>query len=112
MKGKKRSLWKDLEDGFGGGSRFRILLHLALHPEEAHTKYALVKATGVRTPSVEEQLKTLVNMGWVKEYPFTPKTYQINKEHKIVRAFMEFLEKIRWSTESGSPSPRIHRLLK
>jgi len=92
---RKRDLWRELEEGFGGGSRFRILLHLALHPEEAHTKYALVKATGVRTPSVGEQLKTLVEMRWVKEYPFTPKTYQINMDHEIVKCFVEFLEKIR-----------------
>ena len=92
---KKRSLWGDLEEGFGGGSRFRVLLHLALHPEEAYTKYALVKATGVRTPAVGEHLKTLVEMGWVKEYPFTPKTYQINMDHEIVKYFLEFVEKIR-----------------
>jgi len=92
---KKKDLWRDLEEGFGGGSKFRVLLHLALHPEEAYTKYALVKATGVRTTSVGEHLKTLVEMEWVKEYPFTPKTYQINTDHEIVRYFLEFLRKIR-----------------
>jgi len=95
MRNKKRNLWKELEDGFGGGSKFRILLHLALHPDKAHTKYALVKATGVRTPSVGEQLKTLVEIGWVKEYPFMPKTYQINMDNEIVECFLRFLEKIR-----------------
>ncbi len=99
MINKKRNIWDDLEDGFGGGSKFRILLHLALHPEEAYTKYALVKATGVRTPSVGEQLRILVEMGWVKEYPFTPRTYQINTDHEIVKCFLEFLEKIRRLTD-------------
>ena len=99
MINNKRNIWEDLEDGFGGGSRFRILLHLALHPEKAYTKYALVKATGLRTPSVGEQLRILVNMGWVKEYPFTPRTYQINADHEIVKCFLEFLEKIRRLTE-------------
>jgi len=92
---KKRNLWRELEEGFGGGSKFRILLHLALHPEEAYTKYALVKATGVRTTSVGEQLKILVEMGWVKEYPFAPKTYQINMDHEIIKSFLEFLGKIK-----------------
>ena len=95
MINKKRNLRRELEEGFGGGSKFRILLHLALHPEETYTKYALVKATGVRTTSVGEQLKILVEMGWVKEYPFTPKTYQINMDHEIVKSFLEFLGKIR-----------------
>jgi len=42
MKAKDRSVWKQLELGFGGGSKFRVLLHLALNPKEAFTKYALV----------------------------------------------------------------------
>ena len=95
MINKKKSLWKELEEGFGGGSKFRILLHLALHPEKAHTKYALVKATGVRTTAVGEYLRILVEMGWVKEYSFTPKTYQINTDHEIIKHFLEFLKKIR-----------------
>ena len=91
---RKRNLWRELEEGFGGETRFRILLYLALHPDDTYTKYGLVKATGVRTTSVGEHLKTLVEMGWIKEYPFTPKTYQINVEHEIVKHFLEFLEKI------------------
>lgn len=92
---RKRDLWRELEEGFGGGTRFRILLHLALHPDKTYTKYGLVKATGVRTTSVGEHLKNFVEMRWIKEYPFTPKTYQINVEHPIVKNFLEFLEKIK-----------------
>ncbi|MCD6089777.1 helix-turn-helix domain-containing protein [Candidatus Bathyarchaeota archaeon] len=92
---KRRNIWRELEVGFGGGSKFRILLHLALHPREAHTKYSLVRATGLRTPTVGEYLKTLVELGWVKEYPFTPRTYQINADHAIIRCFIDFLEKIK-----------------
>jgi len=91
----KRSLLKELEDGFGGRGRFRVLLHLALHPDKAYTKYALVKATGVRTTTVGRQLKILAEMNWVKEYPLTPKTYQINKDHELVKCFLEFLRKIK-----------------
>jgi len=94
MMDKKKKLWRELEEGFGGGSKFRILLHLVLHPNDSHTRYALVKATGLRTPSVEEHLRILVKIGWVKEYPFEPKTYQINMDHEIVKSFVEFLEKI------------------
>jgi len=92
---KRRNIWRELEDGFGGGSKFRILLHLALHPKEAYTKYSLVRVTGLRTPTVGEHLKTLVKLGWVKEYPFTPRTYQINMDHAVVRHFIDFLEKIK-----------------
>ncbi len=97
MKAKDRSVWKQLELGFGGGSKFRVLLHLALNPKEAFTKYALVKATGLRTPSVESQLKTLVELGWAKEYSFTPKTYQVNAESEIVKLILELLQRARYT---------------
>jgi hypothetical protein len=96
MKPKERSIWEELESGFGAGSKFRVLLHLALNPKEACTKYALVKATGLRTPSVESQLKALLELNWVKEYSFTPKTYQINIENEAVKQLLEFFQKIRY----------------
>ena len=96
MKNKQRTIWDELEQGFGGGSKFRVLLHLLLNPNETFTKYALVKATGMRTPSVESQLKVLLKLGWVKEYTFTPKTYQINLENKVVYQISEVFEKIKY----------------
>lgn len=95
MKDTQRTIWKELEKGFGSGSKFRILLQMALNPNEVFTKYALVKATGIRTPSVESQLKVLVKIGWIKEYDFTPKTYQINLENEVAKQTVEFFQKIK-----------------
>jgi hypothetical protein len=95
MRSKQRTIWDELEQGFGGGSKFRILLELLLNQDEAFTKYALVKATGLRTPSVESQLKVLLNIGWIREYAFTPKTYQINLENEVVSQISEIFQKIR-----------------
>jgi DNA-binding IclR family transcriptional regulator len=95
MKNKQRTIWDELEQGFGGGSKFRVLLQLLLNPNETFTKYALVKATGMRTPSVESQLKLLLELGWVKEYAFTPKTYQINLENEVVSQISDLFQKIR-----------------
>jgi len=97
MKNEERNIWEELELGLGGGSKFRVLLHLVLNPREAFTKYALVKATGLRTPSVENQLGILLEMNWVKEYPFTPKTYQINLENEVVKQILELFQKIRYT---------------
>ena len=47
----------------GCGAQFRVLLHLVLKPEEAYTKYGLVKATGLRTPAVTQQLERLIDLG-------------------------------------------------
>lgn len=92
---KKRSIWEELELGLGGGKRFRVLVHLLLNPDKAFTKYALSKATGLRTPSIERRLKTLLDLGWVKENKFKPKTYQINLENETVKLLLELFQKLR-----------------
>lgn len=91
----KRNIWEELELGFGGGKKFRILIQLALNPDKAFTKYALAKSTGLRTPSVERRLETLVKIGWVKENQYKPKTYQINMENETVKILVEFFQKVR-----------------
>lgn len=96
MKSKQLTIWDELELGFGGGSKFRVLLQMVLNPNETFTKYALVKGTGMRTPSVESQLKVLLKLGWIKEYAFTPRTYQINLENKVVQQISELFEKMKY----------------
>ncbi|MEM1550578.1 MAG: hypothetical protein QXX56_01115 [Candidatus Bathyarchaeia archaeon] len=91
----KRNIWEELELGFGGGKKFRVLVYLALNPDKAFTKYALAKATGLRTPSVERRLRTLIKIGWIKENQYKPRTYQINVENETIKFLMEFLQKIR-----------------
>jgi hypothetical protein len=61
----------------GCGAQFRVLLHLVLKPEEAYTKYGLVKATGLRTPAVTQQLERLVELSWAKKHSSSPATYQV-----------------------------------
>jgi len=95
MKAKERSIWEVLEMGFGSGTKFRVLTHLILNSEEALTKYALAKATGLKTSSVENHLRTLLELDWVKEYPFTPKTYQINLENEVVLQILDFFQKVK-----------------
>jgi|GEM_PF-1341887 len=89
-----RSIWEELELGLGAGKKFRVLVNLILNPNKAFTKYALAKATGLRTPSIEEYLKTLVKLGWVKENEFKPKTYQINPENEIIKILSDLFKKM------------------
>ncbi|MEM2939349.1 MAG: hypothetical protein QXU95_03640 [Candidatus Bathyarchaeia archaeon] len=91
----KRDIWQELELGLGGGRKFRILVCLALNPNKAFTKYALTKATGLRTLSIEKWLKTLMELGWVKENEFKPKIYQINPENEVVIALLDFFQRLR-----------------
>jgi DNA-binding IclR family transcriptional regulator len=45
-------------------------------PEEYFTKYMLEKATGLKPLDVRRSLKTLVELGWVKEHPVRPENLQ------------------------------------
>lgn len=92
---KERTIWEELEIGLGGGKKFRVLAHLLLNPDKAFTKYSLAKTTGLRTPSVNMRLKILVELGWVKENEFKPKTYQINVENETVKILLELFHKLR-----------------
>lgn len=106
--GKKRvrgDIWEEIETGLGVGKRFRVLVHLALNPEKAFTKYALAKITGLRTPSIDRRLKTLVEIGWVRENQYKPKTYQINLENETVKIIVEFLRKIQEMEGRKIPPP-------
>lgn len=91
-----KDIWKELELGLGGSSKFRIILHLVLNHEEAFTKYAIVKSTGLKTKVVEEHLKKLVEIGWVKKYSFTPPSYQANMENRVVKQLHKFLSSVRY----------------
>jgi len=86
-----RTIWDELEAGLGSGAQFRVLLHLILKPEEAYTKYGLVKATGLRTPAVTEQLERLSELGWVKKHESSPATYQAYLENEVVRLIHELI---------------------
>ena len=91
MKVEDRSIWEKLELGLGSGSKFRIITHLVLNHNEAFTKYALVKSTGLKTQVVKGQLKALLELGWIKKYPFTPATYQASMENEVIKHIHDFL---------------------
>jgi len=90
-----RDVWKKLQTGLDCGNRFRIVKHMLLNPEEAFTKYSLTKATGLKTRIVEDHLEVLVKLGWVKKYPYTPTTYQINLEDELVKHLYNLFSKVK-----------------
>jgi len=95
---KARSIWEELETGLGSGATFRVLLHMILNPQESFTCYGLVKATGLRTPAVTDQLNTLIELQWAKEdvrTPFSTARYQIDLENEVVRNILEFVWSLR-----------------
>lgn len=93
---KRRNIWEEVEQGLGGIGKLKILRLMLEKSNEAFTKYGLEKATGLKPVDVRTNLKTLVNLGWAKEYSYEPKTYKINLENEIVRHLSKFYQEIRY----------------
>lgn len=92
-KASKR-VWEELEEGLGSVGKIRVLRLLAEKPEEYFTKYMLERATGLKPLDVRRCLKTLVEIGWVLEFPCNPKTYRINMENGAVKLLAELFKKL------------------
>lgn len=92
---KYRDAWEEVEQGLGSIGKLKILRVMLEKSNEAFTKYALEKATGLKPVDVRANLKTLVNLGWVKEYPYQPTTYKINLENEIMKHISEFFQNVK-----------------
>lgn len=90
-----RDLWGDVEAGLGSPGRIRILRVMLRRPGECFTKYALERLTGLKPVDVRRDLRVLVGLGWVRENPYNPRTYEINMDNKIVRAISDFFRSLR-----------------
>ena len=93
----RNNIWKELEQGFGT-SKIRIIKHLILNPQKTFTKYALVKATGLRTSSVQKHLIILLRIGWIRKHSFKPISYEANLQNRIVKEIHNLFQDVRTIT--------------
>jgi hypothetical protein len=70
---KPRNSWEEIELGLGSVGKLRILRVMLEKPNEAFTKYALEKATKLKPVDVRTNIRALVEVEWVKEYPYPKK---------------------------------------
>lgn len=84
---------EELEAGLGSVGKLRIMRVLASRKEEAYTKYALERITGLKPADVRNDLKALTLIKWIKEYPYVPRKYKINVDHPTVTFLIEFFRK-------------------
>jgi len=93
--GVEPPMWEEVERGLGGVGKIRIMRLMIERPDRYFTKYMLEKATGLKPLDVRRSLKTLVELGWVKEYQCDPKTYRVNMENENVKALAELFRKLK-----------------
>jgi len=88
--------WKEIETGLGSVGRLKILKEMIEKPDEYFTKYVLERRTGLKPVDVRSNLKILIDLNWVKEYAYDPKTYRVDMENEAVKLIAEFFRKIRY----------------
>jgi len=87
--------WKEVEAGLGSLGKLRILRAMIENSNKHFTRYSLERKTGLKPVDVRNNLKILVDLEWIKEYAYDPKTYIVNMENEAVRLVAEFFRKIR-----------------
>lgn len=90
-----KTKWKEIERGLGSVGRLRMLKRMIEKPNGYFTKYALERETGLKPTDVRSNLEVLIELNWVKEYNYDPKTYRINMENEVVRLIADLFRKIR-----------------
>ncbi|MBS7635248.1 MarR family transcriptional regulator [Candidatus Bathyarchaeota archaeon] len=89
-----RVVWDDVEAGLGSPGRIRILRVLLRKPGERFTRYALERLTGLKPVDVRRNLSVLVSLGWVRENPYDPRTYEVNMDNDVVKIIAEFFRRL------------------
>jgi Fic family protein len=88
-------VWREVEAGLGSVGKIRILRVMFEKPDKVFTKYSLQRNTGLKPVHVRSDLKTLAEIGWVKEHQYDPKTYELNMENPVVKHLHEFFKQIK-----------------
>jgi hypothetical protein len=88
-------VWREVEAGLGSVGKIRILRTMFDKPNHVFTKYGLEKATRLKPVDVRSDLKTLIEIGWVKEHQYDPKTYEVNMENPAVKSLHTFFKSIK-----------------
>lgn len=90
----EREIRKKIEKGLGSKGRLRILRELAKRSTCYLTKYALERKTGLNPINVRADLRSLVEIGWVKEFPYRIRKYQLNMDDQIVKETVDYFRRV------------------
>ena len=85
-----------LEKGLGSPGRLRILRLLLSAPEHRFTRYEIGKVVALKSTHIRNNLKTLLDLGWVIELKLQPKRYAINLENTVIQELRTFFQKVRY----------------
>jgi Fe2+ or Zn2+ uptake regulation protein len=94
--GAEKDIQERVEKGLGSPGKLKILKLLLRNPDHLFTRYEIGKKIPLRPVDVRNDLKILVDLGWVKELAIQPRKYSINLEDKVVKELRTFFRNIRY----------------
>lgn len=92
----EKDIQERVEKGLGSPGKLKILKLLLRNPDHLFTRYEIGKKVPLRPVDVRNDLKVLVDLGWVKELAIQPRKYSINLEDELVKELRTFFRNIRY----------------
>jgi predicted transcriptional regulator len=88
---------EDIEKALASLGKLRILKILMKMPGHAFTRYEIGKKTPLNQTDIKNNVKTLVEIGWVKEFTTQHlQKYSINLDNEVVSQLYDFFKRIRY----------------
>lgn len=87
---------KVIEIGICSAGRLRIIAVLANPELKPLSKYQLEKKTGIRSSSLESDLRRLQEIGWVVQIKESERRtlYTLNRENSLLKKVLLFLDSV------------------
>lgn len=93
--GKHMKIKEEVEKGLGSLGNLKILRLLMKNPDHAFTRYKIGKSVPLDPVSIRNDLKKLVEIGWVIEFKVQHLSkYSINLENDRVRHLIDFFREV------------------
>ena len=88
---------EDIEKALASLGKLRILRILMKTPDHAFTRYEIGKKTPLNQTDIKNNVKTLVEVGWVKELTTQHlQKYSINLDNEVVSQLYDCFKKIKY----------------
>jgi hypothetical protein len=85
-----------IEKGLGSPGKLKILRLLLSHPDHLFTRYEIGKKVPLRPVDIRNDVKLLVDLGWIKELMIHPRKYSINLDDPIIQELRHFFRTIKY----------------
>jgi Fic family protein len=81
-----------VEVGLGSVAKLKILRIMLKRKEHAFSFYELEQKVSVNSVSIRAHIADLKEVGWVEEFPYTPRKYKVNLGNDAIKRVLALFE--------------------